>query len=223
MSYIPAGSPLRVDVLDGTTFEVISANVDLSTCLEDDDERDAADATLRREGRVWIGGGAAALFYVRVAQIAPAATARRAFGIVPVLPFLLGALMAMASACSSATAPASPTIAGEWIAPAAAGPFASLRMVLGTNADGSTYGTAYADLKNCYSARPLDCHLMGDVSGDAPRGDDVTFTLSFPAYFFRATATGRVDDDVFAGTITEQLTTSPAVSTPAAITFRRSR
>lgn len=65
---------MRVDILDGNDMmegrgeTVIAANVWLVDCLEDAAERADVEREVQSSGRAWIGGGAAAFFYIRRAE-----------------------------------------------------------------------------------------------------------------------------------------------------------
>lgn len=113
-------------------------------------------------------------------------------------------LVALLGACSLPSAPSVPVLSGQYLAHEV-GPFTQLRAVLGTNDGGAVYGTVYADLANCHSARPLDCSLMGAVvPGSVVRADgSVTVLVSFEAYHFDLTLHGSLRDGAIVGTVTE--------------------
>lgn len=61
-------TPLRVDVYDDATMEIVSRNGLLADVIEDHNERWTVTKELRAMGRAWIGGGAAPLFYLAIVR-----------------------------------------------------------------------------------------------------------------------------------------------------------
>lgn len=59
-----------VNVAHGETFEAVSKEVDLREVIPDPSEFAEAHAELARNGRYWVGGGAAPLFYITKAETA---------------------------------------------------------------------------------------------------------------------------------------------------------
>jgi hypothetical protein len=162
----------------------------------------------------------AAVDQVDAAKIALRARARRTSKVTRALLAPVVALLLVTSACTSTTAPTSTSINGQWIASAA--PFSTLRAVLGTSDAGIPYGTLYADVANCVSANPLDCHLQGTVTG-SQTASDVVLVATFSAVHAVVTFTGHTTrDETLVGSISFHLDLAEQhESTPVDVTFRR--
>ena len=59
---------MLINVYDGDTQELVAERIPLLEALPEDDERAEARAELQKSGRVWIGGGAEALFLLTLVR-----------------------------------------------------------------------------------------------------------------------------------------------------------